>query len=499
MFLKTSEYKELAKEIMSNLETRAFINGEYVNSSDGKTFKTINPANGEVITEVTSCSTEDVQVAIDAAKKSFKSKVWASDPNFRKEILLKFAQLLEENSEEFAILETIDSGKPIFDTVQTDLPETIECFRFHAEAIDKIQDEITPSDDKTLNIVVREPIGIVAAILPWNFPLQMAAWKLAPILAAGNSVLVKPSKLTSLTLIKLAKLFKDAGVPDGVINVLPGSGSVVGNYVAMHNDVSLLTFTGSTAVGKSLLECAGRSNAKGVLLEMGGKSPTIVMPDIDDFDYVADQIASATLWNMGENCTQNSRVLIHKDIKEKLTKCILDKVESWSIGDPLDPENLLGALIEEKHMNEVLRYVEIGKKEGGKLLSGGMKILNETGGYFVKPAVFDEVTPDMTIAKEEIFGPVFGIMTFEDIDEVIEIANDTEYGLHASVYTNDMNIAHKLTKEIQSGVISVNSFTEGAANTPFGGYKQSGFFGRDKSIWANKQYTETKTICMTFK
>lgn len=499
MFLKTSEYKELAKKISKNLETRAFINGNYVESSDGKKFRTINPATEEVITEVTSCCEKDVETAVNAAKASFESRVWAKDPNFRKEVLLKFAELFEEKAQEFAILETLDSGKPIFDTIQTDLPETIECFRFHAEAIDKIQDEITPSDDNTLNIVVREPIGVVAAILPWNFPLQMAAWKLAPILAAGNSVLVKPSKLTSLTLIKLAALFKEAGVPDGVINVLPGSGSVVGNYLAMHNEVSLLTFTGSTSVGKSLLECAGRSNAKRILLEMGGKSPTIVMPDIDDFDYVADQIAAATLWNMGENCTQNSRVLIHEDIKEKLTQCILDKVESWTIGDPLNPENQLGALIEEKHMNEVLKYVEIGKNEGGKLLSGGERILTETGGYFVKPAVFDEVTPDMTIAREEIFGPVFAIMTFEDIDEVIKIANDTEYGLHASVYTNDMHIAHRLTRDIKAGVISVNSFTEGAANTPFGGYKQSGFFGRDKSVWANKQYTETKTICMTFK
>lgn len=495
--LDIKEYKKIAENL--TIETRAFINGEYVESSDGRKFNTINPATGKLITEVTSCSKEDVDKAVKVAQEAFNKKGWANNPAFRKEVLLKFADLLEENADEFAVLETLDSGKPVYDTVQTDIPEVVECFKFHAEAIDKLQDEITPSDDKTLNIVVREPIGVVAAVLPWNFPLQMAAWKLGPILAAGNSVVTKPSKLTSLTLIKLAELFKKAGVPDGIVNILPGDGSVVGNALAMHEDISLLTFTGSTAVGKGLLECAGKSNAKRILLEMGGKSPTIVMPDIDDFDYVADEIAAATLWNMGENCTQNSRVLIHKDIKEKLTAKILEKVAEWSMGDPFEPKNRLGSLVEEKHMNKVLEYIEIAKNEGGKLLYGGERILEETGGFFVKPAVFDDVTPDMTIAKEEIFGPVFAIMSFESIDEVIEIANDTEYGLHASVYTNDMHVAHKLCREIKSGVISVNAFTEGAANTPFGGYKQSGFFGRDKSVWANKQYTELKTICMNFK
>lgn len=492
-----NEYKNIAENM--KIETRAFINGEYVDSSHGKKFKTINPATGNKITEVTSCSEEDVDKAVKYASCAFKKREWSGNPNFRKEILLEFAKLFEEQSLEFAVLETLDSGKPILDTVEIDLPETIECFKFHAEAIDKLQDEITPSEDNTLNMVIREPIGVVAAILPWNFPLQMAAWKLAPILAAGNSVVVKPSKLTSLTLIRLAKLFKEAGVPDGIINVLPGSGKIIGNALAMHNDISMLTFTGSTAVGKGLLECSGQSNAKRILLEMGGKSPSIVMPDIDDFDYVAEQIVASALWNMGENCTQNSRIMIHKDIKDKLTKCILEKVSTWRMGDPFNPSNQLGSLIEEDHMEKVMSYIDIAKKEGGKLLYGGEQILEATGGFFVKPAVFDEVTPDMTIAKEEIFGPVFAIMTFATIEEAIEIANNTEYGLHASVYTNDMHVAHKLCMEIKAGVISVNSFTEGSANTPFGGFKQSGFYGRDKSVWANKQYTELKTICMAFK
>lgn len=495
--LSMEKYKEIASNL--KIENRAFINGEYVDNKDKKTFKTLNPATGKLITEVAKCSVEDVNYAVKCAKDSFAQKEWAEDPNLRKKILLKFADLLEKEQLEFSVLEALDSGKPMIDTVEIDMPETIECFRFHAEAIDKLQDEITPSDGKTLNLVVREPIGVVAAILPWNFPIQMAAWKLAPILASGNAVVVKPSKLTSLTLIRLARLFKEAGVPDGIINVLPGDGSVVGNTLSMHEDVSLLTFTGSTSVGKSLLECAGRSNAKRILLEMGGKSPTIVMPDVDDFDYVANEIATATLWNMGENCTQNSRILIHKDIKEKMTACILEKVSSWTVGDPFNPENKLGALIEEKHMEAILNYIEIGKKEGGKLIYGGERILESTGGYFVKPAMFDNITRNMTIAKEEIFGPVFGIMSFDSIEEAIEIANDTEYGLHASVYTNDMHIAHRLCKEIKSGLISVNSFTEGSANTPFGGYKQSGFLGRDKSVWANKQYTEIKSICMSFK
>lgn len=497
-FRTRKEYEKMAKEL--EFCTKAFIDGEFVESISGNTFETINPSNGEVITNITECGEEDVDIAVEAAKKSFNSRLWSGiEPDERKKIMLKWADLIEEHTEELAIMETLDNGKSIKDSLTGDIPETIDCIRFHAEAIDKLQDDITPSSDNGLNIVVREPIGVVAAIVPWNFPLLMGVWKIGPILAAGNSVVVKPAKLTTLTLLKLAELAKEAGIPDGVFNVIPGSGSVVGERLAYHEEVRLITFTGSTEVGKDLLVGAGKSNAKRVLLEMGGKSPTIVMPDIKDLDYVAECIVESALFNMGQNCTQNSRIYIHTDIKPELTELIVDKVNSHKVGNPFDPNTTIGALIEEKHLEKVLDYIKIGKDEGGKILCGGNRVLEDTGGYFLEPTLFDNVKHDMTIAREEIFGPVFSLLEFKELDEVIEMANDTEYGLQASVYTSDIDAANKLARGIQAGVVSVNCYSEGSNNVPFGGFKQSGFFGRDKSVWANRSYTETKAICIEFE
>jgi gamma-glutamyl-gamma-aminobutyraldehyde dehydrogenase len=491
----TNEYEKMAEKL--DLRTQAFIDGKFVNSVSGDTFETNSPVNGQVITKIASCGTEDVELAVSAAKRSFETRVWAGiEAVERKRILLKWADLIEEHAEELAIMETLDSGKPITDNVNTDVPESIAVIRFHAEAIDKLQDDITPSSDKGLNIVVREPIGVVAAILPWNFPLLMAAWKLGPILAAGNSVVVKPAKLTTLTILKLAELAKEAGIPDGVLNILPGNGGVLGDALAHHSDVRLITFTGSTEVGKKLLIHSGQSNAKRVLLEMGGKNPAVVMPDVKDLDYVADCIVSSAFWNMGENCTQNSRIYIHKDIKPQLTKLIVEKAKGHKVGNPFDPETTIGALIEKKHMETVLSYIEIGKAEGAKIICGGNQVLAETGGNYVEPTIFDDVKHNMRIATEEIFGPVVALIEFEDIDEVIKMANDSVYGLQASVYTMDINAANKLARGIQAGVVSVNCYSEGSTNVPFGGFKQSGFFGRDKSVWANLSYTETKSICI---
>jgi gamma-glutamyl-gamma-aminobutyraldehyde dehydrogenase len=346
---------------------------------------------------------------------------------------------------------------------------------------------------------VREPIGVVGAILPWNFPILMAGWKLAPILASGNSVVVKPSELTSLTLLRLGQLALEAGIPEGVLNVVPGSGRSVGAAIARHPDVDMITFTGSTEVGRLLLEYSGKSNLKRVLLELGGKNPCLVFPDIHDLDGAAEQIVTAALWNMGENCTANSRILVHRDIKDKLTEKLLEKATQWKIGDPLNGENRLGAIIEKPHMEKILGYIEKGKAEGGRLIYGGERILTETGGYFIKPTIFDQVTPDMTIAREEIFGPVFAIMSFDTTAEAVRIANDTEYGLQASLWSDDVNLVHRVSRALRAGTVSVNCYSEGDIGTPFGGFKQSGFFGRDKSLWANRQYTEMKTIWMELK
>jgi gamma-glutamyl-gamma-aminobutyraldehyde dehydrogenase len=480
--------------------TKALIDGKFVNSVSGRTFVTYNPATNEKLAEITSCNEEDVDIAVKAARRAFKDGRWSKlNPVDRKKILLRFAELIMEDQDELAVMESVDSGKPISDTIEMDVPETANCFAWHAEAADKLEDQITATGPGNVCMVIREPIGVVGVLLPWNFPMQMAAWKLAPILASGNSVVVKPAKLTSLTLLRLAELAMEAGIPDGVLNVVPGSGVTVGKAIAMHQDINLITFTGSTAVGRTLLEDSAKSNLKRVLLELGGKNPCVVMPDITDIDDVAEQVVYAALWNMGENCTANSRILVHKDIKDKFVQKLIEKTKEWKVGNPLDPQNKLGALVEKAHMEKVLYYVEKGKEDGAKLVYGGKRILEETGGYFVEPAIFDNVTQDMTIAREEIFGPVFGVLAFDNMEEAIRMANDTEYGLHASVWTNDVNLVHKISRAIDAGTISVNCFSEGDIGTPFGGFKQSGFIGRDKSLWANRQYTELKTIWMKIK
>lgn len=497
-FKTTAEYEKIAANL--NFNTKALIDGKLVEAKSGQSFDTVNPANGKVTATITSCGPEDVQVAVAAARKTFDSGIWSRmDPDARKDILFKFAELIEANGVDLAVMESIDSGKPICDTWEGDIPETVECFRFAAEAIDKLNDEVTPTANGTLNIARREPIGVCAAILPWNFPILMAAWKLAPILAAGNCVVVKPAKLTSLTLLKLAELSLEAGIPAGVLNVIPGPGGSVGDALTTHMDVDLITFTGSTEVGRELLGKAGNSNIKRVLLELGGKNPCVVTPNIEDLAGAVAQIVQGGLWNMGENCTQNSRIIMHKDIHDKLLPLILEEVKGWKVGNPLNSENRHGAIIEAKHMDSILNYVKIGVDEGAKLLYGGEQILQETGGNFIKPGVFDGCNQSMRIIKEEIFGPVFAIETYSDIDEAIAMANDTEYGLQASVYSDKVDDVYKLSSGIRAGVISVNHFSEGDVTTPFGGFKQSGFMGRDKSIWANKQYTELKSVFIQTK
>lgn len=490
--LQLEDYEAIAGKL--SYQTKAFIQGRFTDARSEATFESINPANGKVIAAIAQCGAEDVNQAVKAARTAFTKGIWSKKPAERKAVLLRFADIIEKNSLSLAVMESVDSGKPICDTIEGDVPEAVACFRFAAEAIDKLNDEITPTEYGTANLVRREPIGVCSAILPWNFPLLMAAWKLAPILAAGNCVVVKPAKLTSLTLLKLAELSVEAGIPEGVLNVVPGTGREVGAALANHMDIDLITFTGSTGVGRNLLCCSGKSNLKRVLLELGGKNPCVVMPNLENLDWAAEQIVTAGLWNMGENCTQNSRILIHKDIKNQLLPKILKEVKKWNVGNPLAPSNRHGALIEKKHMESILKYIDIGKNEGAQLLVGGKQILSETGGYYIEPTVFDNCNQSMTIIQEEIFGPVFGIETFETIEEAIAMANDTPYGLQATVWSDNISDVYRLSEGIRAGVISVNHFSEGDITTPFGGYKQSGFAGRDKSIWANKQYTELKSI-----
>ena len=477
--------------------TEAFIDGRFVPALSGKRFPTENPANGKILTEIAACDAADIDIAVKSARKAFESGAWSRmSPVDRKKVLLRFAELLEANAAEIALLDCLEGGKPIGDCVTTDIPETIHCLRWHAETIDKIYDRVAPTGPDTLAIILREPVGVVGAVIPWNFPAQMAAWKLGPALATGNSVVLKPAEQTSLSALRMAELAAAAGLPPGVLNVVTGLGETAGQAIGRHPDVDMVAFTGSTEVGRLFLHYAAESNLKRIILECGGKSPQVVMADPPDLDVVAEHAVNAAFWNMGENCSCGSRLIVHRSVKDALVEKIANLARSWKVGNPIDPETRVGSMIEKTHLDKVLGYIAAGKREGAPLVMGGNSILKETGGYFVEVTVFDEVSSEMKIACEEIFGPVLSVIPFEDEDQAVSIANQTTYGLAASLYTNDLNTAHRMARAIRAGTVSVNCFSEGDMTTPFGGFKESGFAGRDKSIYAHEQYTELKTIWM---
>ena len=480
-----------------NFQTKAIIAGRSMDAVSGKTFETLNPANGKILAKIARCEKADADIAVEAARNAFENGPWPKmSPAERKVILQRFATLIEAHTDELAELEAIEAGKPISDCIEIDLPETVGTIRWHAEAADKIYDQLSPSGSGVVSMIVREPIGVVAAILPWNFPLMMAAWKLGPILAEGNTVILKPAEQTSMSTIRLAQLATEVGIPDGVINVVPGFGEEVGKALGEHMGIDCVGFTGSTEIGRMFLRYSADSNLKRVLLECGGKNPLVVMPDAADLDVVADHAANSIFWNMGENCSSNSRVLIHSSLKAEFIELLLERTRDWVIADPLDSACRLGPLIEEEHMKKVLSHIEKAKKEGAKLICGGNRVMTESGGYFVEPTIFDEVSPKMSIAKEEIFGPVLAILTFETPEEGLAMANDTEYGLTASVFSASNKTAHNAARQIRAGTVSVNCYGEGDISTPFGGFGLSGFGGRDKSLAAHDQYCELKTIWM---
>lgn len=487
--LSKADYAAIAAKL--EFRSQAFIDGQFCDALSGNTFTTTNPATGDVLAEVAACDECDVDLAVAAAKAAFEDGRWHSlSPGERKSVLLRFAQLLEDNAHELAVLEALDSGKPIRECQNTDVPETIHTLRWHAELIDKIYDSTAPVGSAAMTMVVREPIGVVGLVLPWNFPLLMLAWKIAPSLAAGCSVVVKPAKETTLSALRVAELAQQAGLPAGVFNVVPGSGKQVGQPIGCHPDVAMVSFTGSTDTGRLFLKYAADSNLKRVVLECGGKNPAVVMNDVEDLDQVAQHVVNGAFWNMGENCSASSRLIVHADIKDELLKQIGVYTREWKMGDPLDPENRLGSMVSKTHFEKVRSYIEHAASENMNVLFGG-----ETDqGIFIEPTVVDGVGRDSRLFREEIFGPVLTVTTFTDIDEAIRLANDTVYGLAASAYTGSLRNALRLSREIRAGIVTVNCFGEGDASTPFGGYKESGFGGRDKSIWAHDQYTELKTI-----
>lgn len=487
--LSAAEYAAIAKDIQ--FPTTSFINGAPYTSVSGNTFSTTNPATGEVLAQITACNSDDVDVAVASAKQAFDDGRWHKlSPGTRKKVLLRFADLLEQHSHELSVLESLDSGKPVRECQLTDVPETIHMIRWHAELIDKIYDNTAPVGHDALTLVVREAIGVVGLVLPWNFPLLMLAWKIAPSLAAGCSIIVKPAKETTLTALRVAELASQAGVPDGVFNVVSGGGREVGEPLGRHMDVTMVSFTGSTDTGRLFLHYAAESNLKRIVLELGGKNPAVVMNDVADLDLVAGHIVNGSFWNMGENCSASSRLIVHADVKDELLKRIGVQLQAWKMGSPLDPDNRLGSMVSQAHFDKVSSYLVQAGHENLRVVFGG----KTEDGIYVQPTVVDGVSADSLLFKEEIFGPVLTVTTFTTLDEAIALANDTIYGLAASVYTDNLRHAIKLSREIRAGIVTVNCFGEGDASTPFGGYKQSGFGGRDKSIWAHDQYTEIKTI-----
>lgn len=485
--LTREEYNAIARNLM--LPANAFVDGGYRPAISGKTFATTNPATGVKLAEIAACGREDVDFAVQKSREAFDDGRWSKmHPSERKDILIRLCKLMTRNQHELAVMESLDSGKTIFDCETVDIPETIHCIKWHAELIDKIYDQVAPSSDNHIALVVREPVGVVGLVLPWNFPLLMLAWKIGPALASGCSVVVKPAAETSLTALRLAELATEAGLPAGVLNIVTGSGRDVGEPLGRHPDIDMVSFTGSTITGRRFLGYSAETNLKEVVLEMGGKNPCIVMEDAENLDAVAAHIVNGAFWNMGENCSAASRLIVHKDIKDALLEKIKAHAREWNVGDPLDPSVRVGALISKSHFEKVCSYVK--KADKGSIILGG----KDYDGAFIEPTIVDVASNDHILAREEIFGPVLTVITVSGLDEAIKVANDTEYGLAASIFTANAKRAIRGARALRAGTVTVNSFGEGDISTPFGGYKQSGFGGRDNSIHAHDQYTQLKTI-----
>ncbi len=488
--LTRADWEARAKALQ--IEGRAFIHGALCPAADGATFDCVSPVDGRFLSKVAACDAADAEKAVADARATFESGVWSQmAPAERKKIMVRFADLMDAHAEELALLETLDMGKPISDSLGVDVPGASRAIRWSGEAIDKIYDEVAATPHNELGLVTREPVGVVAAIVPWNFPMIMTAWKLGPALATGNSVIVKPSEKSPLTAIRMAQLALEAGIPAGVLNVLPGYGHTVGKALALHMDVDTLVFTGSTKIAKQLMIYAGESNMKRVWLEAGGKSANIVFADAPCLKDAAEAAAAAICFNQGEMCTAGSRLLVERSIKDQFMPMVLEAMQGWQAGHALDPATKVGALVDQGHLNTVLGFIEAGKADNADLLCGGAQTLQETGGVYVQPTLFDNAHNAMRIAQEEIFGPVLTVIPFDSTEEAIQIANDSIYGLAAAIWTSNLSKAHQTARALRVGSMWVNQYDGGDMTAPFGGYKQSGN-GRDKSLHAFDKYTELK-------
>ncbi len=481
----------VALDHTSKLESgRLLIDGNWTEALSGKTFQTVDPATEEVLAEVAEADSGDVDLAVAAARTALEDGSWGTmDARDRGRALLRLAALIDEHRQELARLETLDNGKPVGETANVDVPQTIETFEYYAGWADKIHGETIPVSGPFFNYTRREPVGVVGQIIPWNFPLLMAAWKLAPALACGNTVILKPAEQTPLTALRLGELILEAGIPDGVVNILPGYGPTAGAAIAAHPGIDKIAFTGSTEVGR-LIQTASAGNLKRVSLELGGKSPNIVFADAD-LEAAAQTAMASIFFNQGEVCCAGSRLFLDETIHDEFIETFKGHTETIKVGDPLDEDTQMGAQVSEEQFTKVLGYIEGGREAGARVVTGGKRATER--GYFVEPTIFDGVTGDMAIAREEIFGPVVSALSFKDIDEVVRAANDTDYGLAAGIWTSDVTKAHQIAARLKAGTVWINTYNSFDAASPFGGYKQSGF-GRELGRHALDLYTQTKSV-----
>jgi gamma-glutamyl-gamma-aminobutyraldehyde dehydrogenase len=477
---------------------QAFINGRFVDAASGDTFDSVNPATGAVLTQVARGDAEDINRAVAAGRAAFEDGRWSRmAPGDRKAVLLKLADLIRDNLEEMALLDSLDMGKLVTDAATIDAPGSAHFFQWYAEAIDKLYDEVAPTGPGDLALVSRVPLGVVGAVTPWNFPLDMATWKAAAALAAGNSVVLKPAEQSPLSALRLAELATEAGVPDGVFNVVPGFGDTAGRALGLHMDVDCLAFTGSTAIGKMFMQYSGQSNLKQVWPETGGKSPNLVFADCDDLETAADMAAFGIFFNQGEVCSANSRLYVERSIKDVFVEKLIARAQAMQPGDPLDPASKMGAIVDEKQTQGIMRFVEDGKKTAN-LVAGGKRVTVEGKGCFVQPTIFDDVAHEDPLARDEIFGPVLSVIAFDSEEQAVRMANDSVYGLAASVWTDNLSRACRVSERLMAGTVSVNTVDALSAMTPFGGMKQSGF-GRDLSLHSLEKYTALKTTWIKYR
>jgi gamma-glutamyl-gamma-aminobutyraldehyde dehydrogenase len=475
------------------IDGRALIGGERVAARGGETFDCRSPIDGRSLGAVARGQAADIDAAVASARRAFDDGRWARKaPAARKKTLLRFAETILAAKDELALLETLDMGKPIQYSLAVDVAATARCIAWYAEAVDKIYDEIAPTPHTALALITREAMGVIGAVVPWNYPMIMAAWKLGPALAAGNSVVLKPSEKSPLTALRLAEIAVAAGLPEGVFNVVPGYGHEAGEALALHMDVDAIGFTGSTRVGRKMLEYAGRSNLKRVYNELGGKSAFVVFDDFADTARAAKTVAGSMFFNQGESCNAPSRVFVHERVADAFLEVVAAEAPKYAPGDPLSGSAEMGAIVDATQLKTVLGYIEAGRSEGARVLAGGSQARAESGGFFVEPTVFDGVTNAMKIAREEIFGPVMSVIRFKTEAEAIAMANDSSYGLQASVWSDNINRAHRVARALKAGTVHVNQYDEDDITVPFGGFKQSGN-GRDKSLHAFDKYTELKT------